>query len=78
MRIVELMQTKNGKILVSIILAFGLACMLRIACKDANMINIKGPPIKSVENKIFSFDSKCYSYKTVATSCKNMEDNKLD
>ena len=78
MKIIELMKSKNGKIIVSIILAFGLACMLRIACKDANMIIIKGPPIKSVENKIFSFDSKCYSYKTIATSCKNMEDNKVD
>lgn len=78
MKIIELMKTEKGKILVSIILALGLACMLRIACKDANMIIIKGPPIKSVENKIFSFDSKCYSYKTVATSCKNMENNKIE
>ena len=72
------LKTKNGNIVFSIVLALGLACMLRIACKDANMIIIKGPPIKSVENKIFSFDSKCYSYKTIATSCKNMEDNKVD
>ena len=78
MRLIELMKTKNGNIFVSIILALGLACMLRITCKEANMVIIKGPPIESVENKIFSFDSKCYSYKTVASSCKNMEDNKSE
>jgi len=76
--IIDFMKTNNGRNLVSIILALGLACMLRITCKDANMIIIKGPPIESVENKIFSFDNKCYSYKTVATSCKNMENNKDD
>ena len=75
MKIIELMKTKNGKIIVSIVLAFGLACMLRIACKDANMIIVKGPPVESIENKIFSFDSKCYSYKTVAASCNNINDN---
>jgi len=72
----EFMLTPKGKIVVSIIVALGLACMLRISCKNANMIIIKGPPIESIENKIFNFDSKCYSYKTVATSCKNLENNK--
>ena len=78
MSFVELIKTPNGKIVVSIILAFGLACMLRIACKNANMVIIKGPPIKDVEDKLFSFDNKCYSYKTVNTSCKNLENNTSD
>ena len=75
MSFINLLKTPNGKILFSIILALGLACMLRIACEDANMVIIKGPPIKSVEDKIFSFDNKCYSYKAVNTSCKNLEKN---
>ena len=78
MILIDFMKTNTGRNIVSVILALGLACMLRITCKDANMVIIKGPPIESVENKIFSFDSKCYSYKTVASSCKNMEDNKLE
>lgn len=78
MTIFDIMASKRGKIIVSIILAFGLACMLRIACDGANMIVIKGPPISSVQDKIFSFDDKCYSYKTVSTSCKNMENNEID
>ena len=76
MRIIELMKSQNGKILISIILAIGLASILRMSFKDANMIIINGPPVEQTEGKIFSFDNKCYSYKTVATSCKNMENNK--
>ena len=77
MYIINFLKTKKGNIIFSIILAFGLASILRIACKNANMVIIKGPPIENVQNKIFSFDSKCYSYKTVNTSCKNLENNKL-
>ena len=77
MLIINLFKTKYGKIVFSIILAFGLASILRIACKNANLVIIKGPPIENVKDKIFSFDNKCYSYKTVNTSCKNIEDNKL-
>ena len=76
MRVIEIMKTPNGQIVSSIILALGLACMLRIACKDANMIIVKGPPLESVKDKIFNFDNKCYSYKTIATSCKNIVNNK--
>ena len=78
MRLIKLMKTDTGRKIVSVILALGLACILRISYKDANMVIIKGPPLESVENKIFSFDSKCYSYKTVASSCKNMKNNKVD
>ena len=78
MYLIEFMKTKQGKIFTSIILALGIACMLRISYKEANMVIIKGPPIEAVHDKIFSFDSKCYSYKTVMTSCKNLENNKAD
>ena len=77
MSFINFLKTKEGNIVFSIILAFGLACILRIACENANMVIIKGPPLDSVHNKIFSFDNKCYSYKTVNTSCKNIIDNKL-
>ena len=76
MRLVESMKSPNGKIIVSIILALGLASLLRMSFKNANMVIINGPPIEQTEGKIFSFDNKCYSYKTVSTSCKNMENNK--
>jgi hypothetical protein len=78
MILINFMKTNIGRNIISVILALGLACILRITCKDANMIIIKGPPIESIENKIFSFDSRCYSYKTIATSCKNLENNQID
>ena len=75
MLLINFFKTKKGNVIFSIILALGLASILRISCQDANMIIVEGPPIESVENKIFSFDNKCYSYKTVETSCKNMDKN---
>jgi len=77
MRIIDFFKTKEGNIIFSVILAFGLASILRIACKNANMVIMKGPPLKDTQDKIFSFDNKCYSYKTINTSCKNLENNKI-
>ena len=78
MKIFDFLKTDIGRKFTSIIIALGLASMLRMACKNANLIIVKGPPLSQTEDKIFSFDKKCYSYKTVTTSCKNLENNKKD
>lgn len=75
MRLLEFIKTKNGRIVVSVILAMGLASLLRMSFKNANMHIINGPPIEQTEGKIFSFDNKCYSYKVASTSCKNLVNN---
>ena len=77
-RFIDFMQTKQGRIFVSVILALGLASILRLSFKNANMVIINGPPVEQTEGKIFSFDSKCYSYKTIMTSCNGMENNKAN
>jgi hypothetical protein len=77
-KLLDFMKTPNGKIVSSIILALGLASILRMSFKNANMIIINGPPVEQTEGKTFSFDNKCYSYKTVMTSCKNMDNNKAN
>ena len=76
MKLLEFMKTEKGKIITSIILALGIASLLRLSFKNANMVIINGPPVEQTEGKIFSFDNKCYSYKTISTSCKNMENNR--
>lgn len=76
MSIIDFMKTEKGKIIVSVILALGLASILRLSCKNANMIIVTGPPLEQVKDKIFNFDNKCYSYKVVASTCKNLNNNK--
>jgi len=76
MSIIDFIKTPAGRTFASIILAIGLASIIRMSCKNANIIIVQGPPIQQTHDKIFSFDSKCYSYKKIATSCKNLEDNK--
>ena len=77
-RLINFMQSKQGRIIVSIVLALGLASLLRMSFQNANMVIINGPPVEQTEGKIFSFDNKCYSYKTVITSCKEMNNNKAN
>ena len=58
-----------GKTIISVILGLGLATLFRKVCTDRSCIVIKGPSVKEIENKVFSLDTKCYKYKSKATSC---------
>jgi hypothetical protein len=67
----RLLNSKFGKIIVSILLGLGLASLFRKACKDRKCLKFVGPDITKVDGKVFKFDNKCFSYKPVASSCKS-------
>lgn len=69
MRILKLLNTRTGIIFVSIILGLALASLFKKSCVDDSCKIIKGPPLKQVEGKVFTFDNKCYKYKAEATKC---------
>jgi hypothetical protein len=58
-----------GRILLSILLGLGLACLFYRVCKDKDCIKFNGPVINEVEEKTFEFDNHCYQYNPVPVKC---------
>lgn len=58
-----------GRILLSILLGIGLACLFHRACKDKDCIHFNGPVIQEVDKKTFEFDNRCYQYEPVPVKC---------
>lgn len=69
MHVLKVLNSRTGIIFVSIILGLALASLFKKSCIDESCKIIKGPPLKQVEGKVFTFDSKCYKYKAKATKC---------
>jgi len=67
----EILNSKTGKIVISIVLGFGIACLFHKACKDKECIRFSGPVITNINDKIFQHDGKCYTYKAKAVKCNN-------
>jgi hypothetical protein len=65
----KFVHTENGKIIMSVILGFGLATFFREMCKGQNCKIFHAPPLKDFENKIYKYDNKCYSYSLMPTKC---------
>ena len=53
----------------SIILGLGLASLFRTICKEKNCIIFKAPPLDEMDGKVYKYQDKCYTYKSVSTKC---------
>ncbi len=67
----KLFKTKEGVIIVSIILGLGLASVFRQVCKGSNCIIIKGPSIDEVTRHTYKIDKDCYKYSPVVVECES-------
>jgi hypothetical protein len=64
-----LINSSKGKILLSIILGFGIATLFRESCKDRNCLVFHAPSIKKIKNKVFSYNNQCYVYNEKHSTC---------
>lgn len=65
----KFVHTETGKIIMSILLGFGLASLFRTVCKDHNCLNFHAPPLDDFKDKIYKNNGKCVKYVPVATKC---------
>jgi hypothetical protein len=66
----KFLHTENGKIIMSILLGFGLASLFRTVCNGKSCFNFYAAPFDKIKDKIFKDDDKCIKYNYVSTSCK--------
>ena len=65
----KFLHTQTGKIIMSILLGFGLASLFRTVCKNNNCLNFYAPPLDLLNNKIYKNNGKCVKYTPTATKC---------
>jgi hypothetical protein len=65
----KFVHTETGKIIMSILLGFGLASLFRTVCKDKDCLIFHAPPLDKFKDKIYKNGDKCYKYTPVATKC---------
>jgi hypothetical protein len=65
----KFLHTERGKIIMSILLGFGLASLFRKVCKDKNCLIFHAPPLDDFNNKIYKSNGKCVKYNPIQTKC---------
>ena len=69
MKVKQIINSNEGKYIISIILGLGLATMFREVCKDKTCIQFRAIGENEIKDKIYKHDNKCYKYKTESDKC---------
>ena len=72
MHLEKFVHTGTGKIIMSVLLGFGLASLFRTVCKDKQCLKFHAPPLEKINNKIYKNGEKCVKYNSVPTKCSSM------
>jgi len=65
----KFVHTETGKIIMSVLLGFGLASLFRHICKDKDCLIFHAPSLDDFKDKIYMNHGKCVKYTPVATKC---------
>jgi hypothetical protein len=65
----DVLKSDIGRIILSVILGFGLATMFVKVCNGSGCTIIQGPPVKEINQNIYRIDDTCYKYTPVVTDC---------
>ena len=69
MNIKRLLHGKYSKYVISMILGIGLATLFRKACNSRNCLVFKAPSMEKINNQVFKYNDKCYTFKSSAQTC---------
>ena len=67
MHLGKFVHTETGRIIMSILLGFGLASLFRTICKNKDCLIFRAPPLEQFKDKIYKSNGKCVKYTPVST-----------
>lgn len=71
MNIRRLLYGEYSKIIISIILGFGLATLFRFSCESIECLKFVGPSPSILKTKTFKYEDGCMKLKHKAVKCDN-------
>jgi hypothetical protein len=76
--IITKVNTKYGKIIISILLGIGLASIFRKSCESRNCLIFNAPSFEEVGQSIYKHSDKCYKYTEQSVLCNPGKNKQVD
>jgi hypothetical protein len=63
------LNSPRSKIIIALLLGFGLSTFFRKACSDKNCMEFKAPNLEKINGKMFEYNTKCYEFESKHQKC---------
>jgi hypothetical protein len=71
MQIRKFMQSHYGRMIIAVILGFGLSTLFRKSCQEKKCLQFKGPSLQEIEEQTYSYKDKCYQFNPNNIKCSS-------
>jgi hypothetical protein len=69
MNLLNIVQTKFGKYVISIMLGLGLASIFRRSCSNGKCLMFVPPDMATIKDDVYEYNNKCYQYRPHSVKC---------
>jgi hypothetical protein len=69
MKFQTILRSNYGKLVISLILGFGLSTLFRKSCKDKECLKFEGPSLDKMKDQTYKHEDKCYQFNATSTVC---------
>ena len=70
MALKKIINSPRSKIVIALLLGFGLSTFFRKSCKDKDCLEFKAPEVDKINGQIFEYNTKCYQFDSKPQDCK--------
>jgi hypothetical protein len=67
----EVINSSRGKLIIAVVLGFGLSTFFRKECKDEECMKFEAPPMDKINGQLFEYNTKCYRFKNTPGDCSD-------
>jgi|TARA_X000000950_G_scaffold289533_1_gene415004 hypothetical protein len=65
----KLINSENGRILLSIILGLGLSAIFKKSCDSRSCLVFESPPLEELRENVYEYNKKCYTFTEKQVKC---------
>jgi hypothetical protein len=71
MKVRKFIQSHYGKMIISVILGFGLSTLFRKSCGEKKCMKFEGPSLEKIKDQVYEHDDKCYTFSPNPVKCSS-------
>ena len=69
MSLKHMINSPRSRIVIALLLGFGLSTLFRKSCTDSDCMEFKAPPMDKINGQMYEYNTKCYTFESKSADC---------
>ena len=70
MTLKTVINSPRSRVVIALLLGFGLSTLFRKSCNDSECMEFKAPPMDKINGQMYEYNTKCYTFASKTVDCE--------